>query len=69
MKIRSCGIATTLVMMPRLHAKIIAVKKSRTDFDIRIVTFPVIPASRLPYIPVPLEQNKTTAVTNSETSK
>ena len=42
------GIATTETTYPKLHAKIAAVKKSRTDLEIKIVLSPVIPESKLP---------------------
>ena len=50
--------------MPSDVAKIIAVKKSRKDFTIRISKFPVIPSFIAPKIPVPLNENKTTIATN-----
>ena len=50
--------------MPSDVAKIIAVKKSRKDFTIRISKFPLIPSFIAPKIPVPLNENKTTIATN-----
>ena len=50
--------------MPSDVAKIIAVKKSRKDFTMRISKFPVIPSFIAPKIPVPLNENKTTIATN-----
>ena len=47
-KMTNCGIAIKETTKPRLQAKMAAVKKSRIDFEIRIVESPVIPESRLP---------------------
>ena len=50
--------------MPSDVAKIIAVKKSRKDFTMRISKLPLIPSFIAPKIPVPLNENKTTIATN-----
>ena len=44
----NCGMAIMETMSPRLQEKIIAVKKSRIDLEIKIEASPVIPDSRLP---------------------
>ena len=63
-KITNCGTAISETIYPRLQAKIAAVKKSRIDFVISRLGSPVIPSLRLPYIPIPLEQNSTITVIN-----
>ena len=47
-KITAWGTATTDTTAPREQANTMAVKKSRTDLDSRMVASPVMPASRLP---------------------
>ena len=50
--------------MPSDVAKIIAVKKSKKDFTMRISKLPLIPSFIAPKIPVPLNENKITIATN-----
>lgn len=47
-KITHYGIATAATTIPRVPPKIIAVKKSRMDLEMRIVWSPLIPESREP---------------------
>ena len=44
--------------MPRVVAKMVAVKKSRNAFAINMLGSPVIPSCIEPNIPVPLAQNR-----------
>ena len=52
------------VAMPRVQAKMVAVKKSRNALAIRMLASPVIPSRIAPKIPVPLAQNSTVIETN-----
>lgn len=62
-KIINCGTAIKLTTAPKLAPKMKAQKKSRIDFEIKIVASPLIPSVKVPYIPVPLAQNRTIIVT------
>ena len=48
MKITNCGTAIKETTGPSRQAKIIAVKKSRMDFEIRMVCSPVMPETMEP---------------------
>ena len=61
--IASIGTQMADTAIPSEQAKMIAVKKSRNDFAIKIFGSPVIPSCIAPKIPVPLAQNSTMRAT------
>lgn len=57
----NCGIANAKTKYPIVEARIIDVKRSKTDFAIKMLESFDIPSFIAPKMPVPLKQNITTA--------
>ena len=61
-RMMTCGMGIAQMAVPSVEAKIIAVKKSSTAFDISSDGSPVMPSVSVLYQPKPLQQNSATAV-------
>ena len=61
-RMMTCGMGIAQMAAPSVEAKIIAVKKSSTAFDISSDGSPVMPSVSVLYQPKPLQQNSATAV-------